>query len=472
MFLINGFGIEKKESYTIYTPELMPNFTTLMQKYMFTPLVSDVKNINDGYRNMSLEINGLYNYNVYSRETESGNLLNNNTILDIKKEMEERKSKLHIFCFVDNKENIIDNLEYFFKIVNRERDKKIFLHVVLTSNNYEEYPEILEVLSKINIELKPYAQIGMILGLSTILNSNPIPNLNFFLRNLISELGEKWQSFKQKLDVSFGMKTSPQQVTPFVVNTGFSIKEDDMVLVWNYDNINLTNFITGITSINYGEGIDNKIKFYSLFPITYKEAVPYIINSETSSVSLASAMKGLGFKSLIVANKNSINGINYYLNGMQMVNNPDITFMAMEDILYNKDLILNIINTYPQELMIFNYDVTSAKTVEELLSILKNIDDVLGAVYTNTEKNSYAIVISSLYGMNRSMYNDKGEFCNIIYSKVPIIYANNFLTKKNYLINEGRISDLLKICYMSISKEYLGVTIIQKKNLLYRLLFK
>ena len=64
-------------------------------------------------------------------------------------DLEERKSKLHLFCFVDTSMQIVDNLKSFLKQVNKERNKKIFLHLILTSNNYEDYPQILDVLSNI-----------------------------------------------------------------------------------------------------------------------------------------------------------------------------------------------------------------------------------------------------------------------------------------------------------------------------------
>lgn len=471
LFLINGFGTEKKESYSVYDANIMPNFDKLMKKYMFSTLNSDVKNINNAYRNMSLEVNGLYNYNIYSREFVDNKIVNNETFLDIQKEFNERKSKLHLFCFVDTSLQIVDNLKDFLKNINKEKDKKVFLHLVLTSNNYQDYPSIIEVLSKINIELQGYATIGMVLGLSNLLNSVSQVDMNFFLRNMITELGEKWQSFKQKLDVEYGMKTSPLSTKAFVVNTGFSVTNNDLFMIWNYDNVDISNFINGVKSIDYKE-VPNTIKFYSLFPITYKESIPHLLEFEVAKRSLATNMKTLGFKSVVISKKSDISGINYYLNGMEMVNNPDITYLGIEDILYNKEIVVNLINKYEQELIIINYSVEEAKTIEELQDILKNIDDVLGAIYDNSEKNSYNIIVSSLYSTDRVLENKSGEICNVLFNKVPIIYCNNFITKKEYLLNEGNISDLLKVCYMSINKKYNGTTIIEKKNFLYRLLFK
>ena len=67
---------------------------------------------------------------------------------------------------------IAENLKHFVTLINKEKDKKIFLHLVLTSNNYQDFPKILDVLSKINVELGEMASIGMVMGLSNILNSN------------------------------------------------------------------------------------------------------------------------------------------------------------------------------------------------------------------------------------------------------------------------------------------------------------
>ena len=157
---------------------------------------------------------------------------------------------------------------------------------------------------------------------------------------------------------------------------------------------------------------------------------------------------------------------------MEMVNNPDITFIASDDVGYNKDTILNIVNTYKQDFIVLNYDITGVTSVEELKETLTKIDTIIGALYDNTEKNSYSIIISSLFGMNKMLDSQTGERCNIAYGKVPVILVNNFINKKDYLINEGNISELFKVCYKCINPSYMGELIVDKKNFLYRLFFK
>lgn len=471
LFLINGFGIEAKDSYSVYDEKLMPNFDKLSKKYMFSTLDSSVYNTVDGFRSMSLEMNELYNYNIYSRDAMSGKIAASTTVTSINNCLNERKSKLHLFCFVDTSLKIVDNLKHFLTLINKEQNKKIYLHIVLTSSNYKDYPAILDVLSKINIELSELATIGMVMGLSNLLNGNPETEMNFFLRTLITEVGERWSSFKQKLDFSYGTKSTPLSVKPFVVNPGFGITNDDVIMIWNYDNLDISNFINAVKAINYGDK-QNNTTFFSLFPIVYKETIPHILNFEVANKSLSTNMKGLGFKTLIACEKNEINGINYYLNGLQMVNNPDISFICLNDKLFDIPTILSVINTYKQELLIINYNITETNSVEELKELLSKIDMVIGAIYDNSAHESYSMIISSLYGMNQTLNSSSGEICNIKYNKVPIVYIDNFITKRDYLINSGDISLLFRVCYKNINKNYPGESLITKKNLLYRLVFK
>ena len=471
LFLINGFGIESKDSYSIYDESIMPNFDKLSKKYMFSTLNSSVYNTINGFRSMSLEMNELYNYSIYSRNSVNSKINASPTITAINNTLIERKSKLHLFCFVDTSLKIVENLKHFLTLLNKERGKKIFLHIVLTSNNYEDYPKILDVLSKINIELGELATIGMVMGLTNLLNSNPQNELNFLLRTMISEIGEKWSSFKQKLDFSYGTKSAPLSVKPFVVNSGFGLSNDDLVMIWNYDNLDISNFINSVKAINYGDKT-NSITFFSLFPITYKENIPYILDFEVAKNSLATNMKGLGFESLIMCERGEVSAINYYLNGLQMVNNPSLSFVCLDDKKLDIGAVISVINAYKKELLVINYNITNVTSVEELKELLTKIDSVIGAIYDNTSHESYNIVISSLFGMKKTLTSITGEICNITYNKVPIVYIDNFITKKDYILNEGDITDLFKVCYKSINKNYPGESLVIRKNLLYRLIFK
>lgn len=472
MLLINGFGVESKKSYSIYEAGLMPNLDKLINNYMFSPIGTNVTNYKDGYRNLMLGIREMYNYTVFEENMANNTFLNSPVLKSLKDDINSRKTKLHLFCLIDNSEKIVDQLKIFVKEINPNKDKKIYLHIVLTSSSYEDYPNILKILSKINIELSEFASIGLVLGLNSISNSTPLTDFNFFFRIMISEVTEKWQSFSQKLDVCYGIKQSPNMIKPFVVNNGFSLDKDDLFMFWNYDKIDLTNFISLCSNIKYGEN-SNTIKYYSLFEITSKNKVPFILTYHTASKTLAKSLEEFDNKALIMAKKEQLNIINYYANGLQNIVNKRVEFIEIDNYLFKPKELLNFINSYDHNLFIINYDIEEPKSVEELKTLLHNIDIMIGNIYENSKGSKYSLIVSSLYGINKIMKNQKGEICNIVFDgKVPFIYVDDFITRKNYLIEKGDISNIMDVCLKNLNKKYKGHSIIAKKNALYRLLFK
>ena len=130
LFLINGFGIEGKDSYSVYDASIVPNIESLRNRYLFQTLSTNNKTMYEGFRNISLEIGELYNYHIFNRESLNNNIYANANYLNIKKELEEKKSKLHLFVFIDKSLMIVENLKAFLKNINKNHDKKIFLHLV------------------------------------------------------------------------------------------------------------------------------------------------------------------------------------------------------------------------------------------------------------------------------------------------------------------------------------------------------
>ena len=145
LFLINGFGVESKDSYSVYSEANMPNFDKLAKKYMFAKVKSNVFSTIDGFRNMSLELNELYNYGIYERAALNNKIAANPTVTVINKALIERKCKLHLLCFVDTSTKIVDNLKNFLTLINKEHDKQVYIHAILTSKNYQDIKMIIEV---------------------------------------------------------------------------------------------------------------------------------------------------------------------------------------------------------------------------------------------------------------------------------------------------------------------------------------
>ena len=472
LFLVNGFGIEKKESYSIYDEKLMPTFDSFTKKYLFSTIKSNVNNYYDGFRNMSLDVNELYNYSVIDQEIELKKIGANQIFMNLIQDVELKKGNLHIFCLVDTSLKIINHLQEILKIINANQRKKVYLHFIVSSNNIEDYKALINIFSKINMELNEVAPIGMITGLNSIDNQATQPDLNFYFRMFISKVGEKWQSFTQKFDVLYGMKTIPRATKPFLVNTNFDLTDKDTFMFLNYDSINLTNFIKTIDGIRFGD-TPNQFSYYSLYPVISSKNISYMYEILPANNSMVKNLESLEANALIFCQKEEVNVINYFANGLRNETSKNLTFVDINPYLENKELLVKTINQLNQDLIIFNTKIDNTNKTQELKEKLANIDNLLKALYDNMNGSKYTLIISSLYGMNKLMTNEKDKICQVIFSgKVPFIFIDDFITKKDYLVEEGTINDLLRTAYKNMKKNSKYDSLVEKQNGLYKLFFK
>ena len=133
--------------------------------------------------------------------------------------------------------------------------------------------------------------------------------------------------------------------------------------------------------------------------------------------------------------------------------------------IYDGPTLLNVISSLKEELVIVNFEIDDCKTVEEIKDRLYRIDSVIGTIYGYTSQNNMGLFISSLYGLERQMYNVKHELCKINFStRVPVVVADASITKKNYIITEGNVYDLANSVYKNINSQYKIEGIVQKKK--------
>jgi len=474
LLLINGFGVEKKNSYPIYDDSLMPTFAELSREYLFSnnSVISKVNNIYDAYRNISMNVNEPYNYSIVGKEIENKTILSNQNILNIKKDFDTKNGNLHLFCLVDTSLKIVEQLKEFLKVINPSQKKRVFLHLIISSNSIEDYKYLTEVFSSINMNLAEYAEIGFIMGIDSISNKAKQVDMNFFFKMFISKVGEKWQSFTQKFDVLYAMKTLPRETKPFIVNSNFSLDINDTFFIFNYDNVDLTNFINTLSNINYGES-KNNYSYYSLFPVKSDIEINHVYESKVADNSLVINLNKLKANALILCNKEHVSILNYFCNGLKNEVSDILTFVDIKPLLDNPDGIYSVINQFDKDLVIINYNLDDSTTTSELKNKLSHVDNLLKVLENNRNGSKYTIIVSSLYGMVKSLKNDKDVMSTVIFSnELPFLYIDDFLTRRNYLITSGTINEILNSCYKSLDVKSNYSSLVEKKNGLYKLFFK
>ena len=451
LYLINGFGIEQKDSFNIYKSDLMPNLDELTKTSLFSSLETSDYNLQDAYRTFSVESKEAVTYTFLDKYTL---LLKENPNFVTFTSSIKDNSKVHLFCFLENYKSI-DHIKNIVALIN----KNIILHLVLTSENTSDYLELERIIAKMMLELKS-CSIGSIVGKNTMINSS-----KDYVSMLNNGVGEKWHEVAKKLNVLATSKTLPINAKEFFVNENFTIAKEDSILMLNYDYFNLTNFLENLKTI-YPE------KVYSMFPIDGIKYPLYMFPS--SSISLINGLKSIGAKGLVVADGSNFGYINYFANGLNRSNDPSLLFMKTDnDILYNKDIMTKVLKDEQFNLIIINQTIDDCLTIPDLNNRLKRIDESVGIIKDICVENKITFILSSLYGVKKELLEDQYIKRLVNFStKVPFIVLDDVYKKNSYSLSYGDIIGIKNTCLKLINPSYIGSGLIKKKDFLSKLLKK
>ena len=184
-----------------------------------------------------------------------------------------------------------------------------------------------------------------------------------------------------------------------------------------------------------------KLNFYSLFPVKCNIQIPFMYNYAISSTYAAGALKAIEAKCLVIDLKEKCPYINYYLTGLRNNVDENIRYMASDSgFIYEPSQLLQIINSSNENFIIINYEIDTCKLVDDISEILKKIDIVIGELDKLVSENKITLFISSLYGIEKEMYNSKHEVGKVNFSvRVPLVVDDYYFNKTGYTLNEGTV---------------------------------
>lgn len=470
LLLINGFGIEQADSYNVYSKEVMPNLDKLTTDGVFKTIQNNYLDYKSGYRNFSIGISEPLTYSLIENEVSSKAYKDNQVLKYIANESNKFNSKIHVFCYFDSI-RIIEQLKAYLTELQSLSNNTIYLHLMLCQQSFNEYKDVERGFSSFSYELGNKVKLGIVSGNNK--NKEGMP-LKEFIKLFVTETGEKWKDLEKKVKVLIQTKTKPEDARPFAVNTGYMLSNNDQILLFNYSNVDLTSFKRELSLQRYREIDLNTIKYYSLFPITTTEQVPYMYTYAVSSTYFLNSLKEANINCLVLDKKDRCPYINYYFTGLRNDIDESLKYLATDDgINYDETKLIEALNKYDRNLVIINYEIESSKTIEELKDNLAKIDKMIGILFKYTTENSIGFFISSLYGFEREMYNAKGELLKInFYSKVPLIFYDKDIDLNSYSISEGSLFDLSNTLIWNCNRLYKNRGIIKKKSSLLSIFHK
>ena len=455
LLLINGFGIEKKDSAAIYNGNLMPNLDHLTKNYLFGSLETGAGDYNNGYRLFSIPEKPKNAEDKIDQMIFDKTLSANEVLKSITTSI-GTDNKLHVFYTIDTGKKF-NQVKELLRTINPDKNKTVFVHLIMTSPSTTSYDEIIKTISKLAFDVSAYAKVGMVIGKNKI-------NSDDALRTFYKEFGEHWNESVKKFEVLKKEIISPEDAVPFHINKGFSFKENDSVFFLNFEDIDIDRFYNDFTKVPV-----NKFSLYE-----FKDDVTNAFTRDKGSSScVARVVEEHGIKLLLLTTKERINDINFYLNGMEKKKSPNIVYALNDTTLFSsKKSVADLLNNNPYDGIILDFDIGGYNKVEDIKSELSRIDAIIKSISDASFENNYTFIVSSLYGMYAQV--TEGVVPKVINfsGKVPCIFQSNLFGKGEYAINGGDIYGLGLTFLTNIDDTVKSNKIIHKKGQLEKMLAK
>lgn len=455
LLLINGFGVERSGSAEVYSPKLMPNFDALIKTNLFGNLTTTAGDYNNAYRMFSIpdkpkgqedEID----YLVFEKK------LDTNPVLIQARDSVGDDTKMHVFYMVEN-DTKINQFREFLRVLNPNKNKKVFVHLVMTGTSTAAYEGIKKIISKISFEMSDYCKVGMIVGKNKI-------DTDEMLRAFYRELGEHWNESEKKFAILEKEIVTPENAPAFIISGGFALKENDTVVFLNYEDVLMERF--------YGDFTKIPVKQFSLYP--FKEGIPNMFNrEENKTASFATTIEKYEIKILHLTTNARINSANFYLNGMEKKKSPNITYALLDASLFSsKEAVIDLVSNNDYDGFILDYSIVGYNKMESIKQELANIDGVIRNISDASREKDYTFIVSSLYGIHVPVMDGVVQKVVDFSGKVPIMFQSNLFTKQDYSLSTGNTYALSQTFLTNINDEVKSNKLVHKLSGLEKMLTK
>lgn len=468
IFLINGLGIERPGSYSISIDQSMPNLSRVKETSYFTTAITSSLEYRSAYQRFFLG-------DTYNTEIEyiKNNIINEN-IKDnpltptFVNNINIDNTKLHIFVEPTTKK-VVDEINDFMKLFQFSQNKKIYMHLLLSQQTVSEYDKLISIIDYIKYHLDDRITAGFVIGkesLSEVLTKEQ----NDYMKKLFFYCSaERWTETDKKLNILKEQNIRPCEAPGFCTNNDCFISNNDTIFFFNTKRENYDNFIHAIfDNMETVFKEQQNIKICSLIKLYTEFNIPAFTENINYSNSLANIIQKYNKKVLIVADRNNINLINFYANGLNNVNNTNIAFAEHTDDLYNKEYIDNLINNSQYDLFIFDYYMDTSSTINHLKEELGKLDIIIGNLAAVSE-NKHSLFISSLFGLKKELpvadYNQEKVLINYE-MQIPIFFYDYTYLRSKYDLFPGETNNILTSALRCIIESDEIETLIRPKTLL------
>ncbi len=461
LFLVNGFGVDKRDIYDICNDAIIPNINKLASENIYSAIGNLSTNYKNGFRIFSTSDKQLPGYRTVAQDI-IDNYDHHEKFNQIAEKLVQENKKLHIFCYLDN-DTTIDHAKNIVRCFKNKNVSNIFIHVIFRTFKEQNYKIIEKNINNIKLISTQYPDVkfGMFFGNELL---EDIQQTKDLYQMLITEVGERWPDFVRKIEILRDKNTKPGTIKPFFITGGFKVEEGDSILFLNYEYVDYSNFIEMLLNPKLHFSLSKlplNVKVYSLFPIKAKVAIESVYGNQVSENYLVKYLDKINAKALVITKKEKLTFINNFLNGMQNTKSDRLDFMIIDDNLP----IANIVTNPNYQLYIFDYDIGEVNNMEELKNQLHKADAMLGNVAHQCKLYDYSLFVSSLYGIEKEWKRENNLVYIINYAvQVPLIVVDRLTIKGKHFINNGSNQYLLPTVIKNMKKDLNVHSMISEKS--------
>lgn len=469
IFLINGLGIEKPGSYSISLDQDMPNLCRTKETSFFTTAITNSLEYRSAYQQFFMGDTYKMELDYIKENILNNNLVNNQVYQSFASNVSNQEAKLHIFL-EPTTERVVEQINDLVSNLNLPKNKKVYIHLLLPQLTVNDYNKLTEIINYIKYHIDERINVGFVIGKEYLSEKLTVDEKKQMCKLLFYCSAERWIRTEEKLQSLKEQNIIPCKAAGFCANNDCYIQNNDTILFFNTRREDYDKFITSIYG-NAQEVIKNapiNIPVYSLLKL-YSQ---YNINSFAENInyenSLSNNLQKYNKKALILTNREHVNLINFYANGLNQVNNPNIVFMILDESLYDYNTVVNIIDNSDYDLIIFDYFMDTSSTINNLKIGLRNIDKVLGNVVVCSE-NKHSLFITSLFGLKKELpladYNSEKVLLDYE-MQIPIFFFDYTYPASKYSLFPGDTNLILSSALWCLTNDPHIESLIRQKGLL------
>lgn len=447
IFLINGLGIEKPGSYSISIDQCMPNLARTKETSFFTTAVINSLEYRSAYKHFFLGDTYKLELKYIKEKIINESLVTNPTYQSFANSLKVQGSKLHVFIEPTN-DKVVEEINDLINTLNLTSDKEVYLHLIMSQQTVNEYNKLITIINYIKYHINTHITVGFIIGKEYLSAELTKDEKDIMKKLLFYCSAERWTETDKKLLSLQEANVRPCEVQGFCATNSCTIGNNDVIMFFNTNRTNYDNFLHAIYD-NASEVFKMEqfnLPTYSLIRLDSKYNISCFAENIVYENSLAAIMQEANKKTLIVTPEQNISLINFLANGLNYVNNPNISFMKYDfNALNNGANINNIINNTIYDLIIFDYHMVIDKTVNDLKLGLEEVDKIVGHV-ADACVNRNSLFITSLYGVKKEMpiANYNTELVTVDYEmQIPIFFFDYSYLRSKYILFPGETNDIL-----------------------------